>query len=48
MRSRAKIMGMKLNEKGLWKGKLKIELKKEEDIYKILGIKYVDPEHRNA
>jgi DNA polymerase/3'-5' exonuclease PolX len=48
MRSRAKIMGMKLNEKGLWKGKLKIELKKEEDIYKILGIKYVDTEHRNA
>jgi DNA polymerase/3'-5' exonuclease PolX len=48
MRSRAKIIGMKLNEKGLWKDNLKIELKKEEDIYEILGIKYVDPEHRNA
>ena len=46
MRTFAKKNGMKLNNKGLWKGPKLIASKKEEDIFRALGMKYVPPEKR--
>ncbi len=38
--------GWKLNEYGLWRGKKMIAGKTEEEIYKSLGLKYIEPEMR--
>jgi DNA polymerase/3'-5' exonuclease PolX len=46
MRATAKRKGYLLNQKGLFKDGKQIKLKKEEDYFKILGIKYVKPELR--
>ena len=46
MRGIAKSKGMKLNEYGLYKNNKKLPTKSEEDIFKLLGMKYIKPEHR--
>lgn len=46
MRSQAKELGMRLNEKGLQKGMLSINVNSEEDIFRILHLKYLSPEQR--
>lgn len=46
MRSRAKEMGMKMNEYGLFKGEKLIPCKTEEEIFKALGLAYIPPEMR--
>jgi len=38
--------GMKLNEYGLWKGKTRVAAKTEEDVYRKLGLPYIEPEIR--
>lgn len=38
--------GLKLNQHGLFRGSECIHIKTEEDIYKILGIKYIEPNNR--
>lgn len=38
--------GLKLNEYGLWRGKKMVAGETEEDIYKALGLKYIEPEMR--
>ncbi len=47
MRRRAKEMGLKLNEYGLWKGGGRLPCKTEKDIYKHLGLEYIEPKNRN-
>ncbi len=48
VRTRAKQMGIKMNEYGLFKGKREtlIPCKDEEEIFKVLGLHYIDPELR--
>lgn len=47
LRSIAKDRGLKLNEYGLWKGKRNIAKRKtEEQIYNLLGEKYLEPVER--
>ncbi|MGB9679794.1 MAG: DNA polymerase/3'-5' exonuclease PolX [Thermoanaerobacteraceae bacterium] len=46
MRHRAKQMGIKMNEYGLFKGDKLIECKSEEDIFNKLGLLYIPPELR--
>lgn len=46
MRLKAIERGMKLNEKGLFKGTKRISIKTEEDIFKKLKLKYIKPELR--
>lgn len=46
MRTRAKKMGIKINEYGLFKGTRRIPCKEEADIFKTLGIHYIPPEVR--
>ncbi len=38
--------GLKLNEYGLYKGKKQVAGRTEEDLYKALGLKYIEPELR--
>ncbi len=38
--------GLKLNEYGLWRGEKRIAGKTEEEIYKALGLDYIEPEMR--
>jgi len=38
--------GLKLNEYGLWKGKKQVAGKTEEELYKALGMHYIEPELR--
>jgi DNA polymerase (family 10) len=38
--------GLKLNEYGLWKGSKQVAGRTEEDVYKALGLEYVEPEMR--
>lgn len=47
MRLKAIEMGMKLNEKGLFKGNKKIPTKTEKDVFKKLKLKYIKPELRS-
>ena len=47
LRLKAIEMGMKLNEKGLFKGNKKIQTKTEKDIFKKLKLKYIKPELRS-
>lgn len=46
LRERAIKKGLKLNEYGLWKGAKQVAGKTEEDLYKALGLQYVEPELR--
>lgn len=46
LRSVAKGKGMKLNRYGLWKDDKCIASKTEEDIFKALGMEFIDPKHR--
>lgn len=47
MRGKAKSLGMRLNEKGLWKDGEKIpNLNSEKDYFEALGMKYLKPEER--
>jgi apurinic endonuclease APN1 len=46
IRKIAKTKGYKLNEKGLYKGKDKVNVKTEKDIFNILDINWVSPEKR--
>lgn len=39
-------LGYKLNEYGLYKGKKKIKIKSEKDIFDVLGLEYIKPENR--
>jgi len=48
VRQLAKKKGYKLNEYGLFKGKKRIAAKTEEDVYKKLGLPYIEPEIRTA
>ena len=45
-RALAKTMGLKLNEKGLWKGEERVAGRTEEEIYEKLGIEWLSPEKR--
>ncbi|MBI5096428.1 MAG: histidinol-phosphatase, partial [Nitrospirae bacterium] len=46
MRTRAKKMGIKMNEYGLFKGEKSIPCKDEAEIFKALGLSYIPPELR--
>lgn len=46
MRSKAKRLGYKLNEYGLFKRGVKINVSTEKDVYKLLGMKYLKPSER--
>ncbi|HBQ21090.1 MAG: histidinol-phosphatase [Deltaproteobacteria bacterium GWA2_38_16] len=46
LRSIAKDKGLKLNEYGLFKGKKSLPCKTEEDLFKTLGLSYIEPELR--
>ena len=48
LRSIAKALGMKVNEYGIFRDNLRIGGAKEEDLYQILGIPYVEPINRRA
>ena len=45
-RDMAKKAGLKINEYGAYKGSRKIASKTEEDIFKAIGLKYIEPELR--
>lgn len=47
MRSFAKGLGLKLNEKGLWRGDVRIAGATEEEIYEALGLPYTSPAGRD-
>ncbi len=47
LRRRAKQLGYKLNQKGLFRGEKAIALKTEEDLYRRLKLDYVDPKNRS-
>lgn len=40
--------GLKLNEYGIWKGKKRIASRTETDVYKAIGLTYMEPELRTA
>jgi DNA polymerase (family X) len=46
LRGRAKTMGLKINEYGLWQGKKNIFCRSEEEIFSHLGLRYIPPELR--
>lgn len=46
IRHRAKEMGFKVNEYGIFKGEISLPVKTEEDIYKLLELEYIPPELR--
>ena len=46
MRRRAKDLGFTLNRYGLFKGKKKLKAESEKDFFRILKMKYLDPEKR--
>ena len=48
LRARAKKLGHKLNQYGLWEYQNKIAGSNEEYIFKMLGVEYIPPEHRNV
>jgi DNA polymerase/3'-5' exonuclease PolX len=47
MRNKAKKLGYKLNEYGLFKGNKNIYVESEEEIFNLLGMKYLEPQERN-
>lgn len=46
LRALAAKRGLKLNEYGLWKGAKRLAARTEEDVYKALGLPYIEPELR--
>lgn len=46
MRGRAKDMGLKMNEYGLFRGEKNIKCTSEEEIFSALGLKFIEPELR--
>ncbi len=46
LRKMAVEKGMKINEYGIWQGKKRIGGDKEEDIYNLFGMQYIEPEMR--
>ncbi|MFZ5944566.1 MAG: DNA polymerase/3'-5' exonuclease PolX [Bacillota bacterium] len=46
MRHRAKSLGIKINEYGLFKGEERIKADSEEEFFKVLGLQYIPPELR--
>ncbi len=46
LRTLAVKRGLKLNEYGLWKGKKRLAVRTEEDVYNALGLPYIEPELR--
>jgi DNA polymerase (family 10) len=48
LRALAKSKGMKLDERGLWRGRTLIASKTEAEIYKQLGLSYIEPELREG
>jgi DNA polymerase (family 10) len=47
MRNIAKKLGYKLNEYGIFKGNKNIHVETEEEIFKLIGMKYLEPQERN-
>jgi DNA polymerase/3'-5' exonuclease PolX len=47
MRNKAKKLGYKLNEYGLFKGSKNIYVESEEEIFDLLEMKYLEPQERN-
>jgi DNA polymerase/3'-5' exonuclease PolX len=47
MRNKAKKLGYKLNEYGLFKGSKNIYVESEEEIFNLLEMKYLEPQERN-
>ena len=47
LRSKAKKMGYKVNEYGIYKNNKNILVESEEEIFALLGIKYLEPQERN-
>jgi DNA polymerase (family 10) len=48
LRKMAVEKGLKLNDYGIWKGKTLLATRTEEDVYRVLGLPYMDPEIRTA
>lgn len=48
LRGRAKKMGMKINEYGLFAGEKSLPCQREEDIYRALGLPFIPPELREG
>lgn len=48
LRERAIRRGLKLNEYGLWRGSKALPCRTEEEIYRALGLDYIEPELRTA
>ncbi|MBN1475074.1 MAG: DNA polymerase/3'-5' exonuclease PolX [Syntrophaceae bacterium] len=46
MRGRAKDMGLKMNEYGLFRGEKNIKCKNEEELFAALGLQFIEPELR--
>jgi DNA polymerase (family 10) len=46
MRTRAQLIGLKINEYGLFRGNRLIKCKDEEELFKALGLQYIPPELR--
>jgi DNA polymerase/3'-5' exonuclease PolX len=46
MRAKAAAMGMKLSDQGLWKGDRKLKVTSERDLFKKLGMDYIEPIQR--
>jgi DNA polymerase (family 10) len=48
LRARAKRMGLKLNEYGIFRGEESLTVSREEDVYRTLGLGYIPPEIREG
>jgi DNA polymerase (family 10) len=48
LRSRAKKMGLKMNEYGIYKGETALESRTEEDVYRHIGLRFIPPELREG
>lgn len=48
LRGRAKKMGLKMNEYGLFRGEERLNIETEEDVYKALGLPFISPEIREG
>jgi len=48
LRSRAKQMGLKMNEYGIFKGESALEIKTEENVYEHIGLRFIAPEIREG
>lgn len=48
LRSRAKRMGLKMNEYGVFKGEVPLPVQTEEEVYKSIGLSYIPPELREG